>query len=143
MSPFFSAYAGPAAGSRSWEGAIRQHARWLNCPVRVDSGHDTPPPSGVVRAVARLAQTAVPEGGNAVQIEIDDCGLSVRVPPATPQPCYVLSAFEGQVLTDDLRFCASLTGGALGPLGRYPLPRFGKSPPPLTCLRGGTRPLRA
>jgi len=139
MSPFFSAYAGPAAGSKSWEAAIRAHARWLGCPERIDFGHNNPPPSGVVRAVARLAQTAVPEGGNAVQVAVDDSGLSVRVPPATPQPCYALSAFGGQVLTDDLRFCASVTGAALDPVGIYALLLFGQAPAPLTCLRGVTR----
>jgi asparagine synthase (glutamine-hydrolysing) len=74
-----------------------------------------------------------------VQVELTAQGLGVNVAPATPQPCYVLSAFGGQVLSDDLRFCATLTGAALDPVGTYALLLFGQSPPPLTCLQGVSR----
>jgi asparagine synthase (glutamine-hydrolysing) len=147
MSALFSAYAGPAAGggARSWETAISEHARWLGWTAHVDH-HVSPTPSGVVRAVARLAPTAVPEGvrafrssTNAVHVETDEDGLTVRIPLASPQPCYLVNAFGGQVLTDDLRFCATLTGAALDPVGVYALLLFGQAPPPFTCFRGVQR----
>lgn len=148
MTSFFSAYLGPATGVRAWEAAVSAHARWLGGFVAQISQEHTPTPSGVVRAVARLAKTAAPEGSrsatltpfaNDVQVEITSQGLAVSVAPATPQPCYVLSAFGGQVLSDDLRFCATLTGAALDPVGAYALLLFGQSPPPLTCLQGVSR----
>jgi asparagine synthetase B (glutamine-hydrolysing) len=145
MSALFSVYGGPAAGARSWESAITEHARWLGWTAHIDHAL-SPTPSGVVRAVARLAPTAVPEGvrafpasTNGVHIEADEHGLTVRIPLASPQPCYVLNAFGGQVLTDDLRFCASLTGAALDPVGVYALLLFGQAPPPFTCFRGVQR----
>ena len=147
MTTFFSAYLGPAAGARTWEAALSAHARWLGF-VAPAYQENTPTPSGVVRAVARLAKTAVPGGdraplltpfANDVRVELTPHGFVVTVAPATPQPCYVLTAFGGQVLCDDLRFCASLVGARLDPVGAYALLLFGQSPAPLTCLRGVSR----
>src|SRR5882762_9208327 len=136
---FFSAFVGSAPGAKRWEAATSAHARWLGCAAQIEYGHN--PPSGVVRAVARLARTAVPEGGNSVRIECDDTGsgLSVQVPPVTPQPCFVVNAFGGKVVTDDLRLCAALTGAALDPVGVYALLLYGSTPPPFTVLRGVSR----
>jgi asparagine synthetase B (glutamine-hydrolysing) len=50
-----------------------------------------------------------------------------------------VTAFGGRVLTDDLRFCAALTGAALDPVGVYALLLFGQAPPPFTCFRGVQR----
>lgn len=148
MTVFFSAYLGPATGARAWEAALSAHARWLGGFTVEIKSEGAPTPSGVMRAVARLAKTAVPEGArsaaltpfaNDVQVELTPQGLAVSVAPATPQPCYVLNAFGGRVLSDDLRFCATLTGGALDPVGTYALLLFGQAPPPLTCLQGVSR----
>ncbi|HTI06549.1 MAG TPA: asparagine synthase C-terminal domain-containing protein [Gemmatimonadales bacterium] len=144
MTMFFSAYLGPIAGATRWEAAITEHARWLGCVAHVQRDH-APTASGVVRAHASLAPAAVPESGrpsvslNAVTVAPNDSGFTVQVPLATPQPCYVLDAFGGRVLSDDLRFCASLTGGALDAVGVYALLLYGQSPAPLTLLRGVTR----
>lgn len=145
MTLFFSAYAGPAAGARLWEVAITDHARWLGCTARIQHGQH-PTPSGAVRAVARLSSAAVPEGAwvdsvstNSVRLDFAQHDFTVRIPLASPQPCYFLTAFAGSVLTDDLRFCARLTGGELDPVGVYALLLFGQSPPPFTCFRGVQR----
>jgi asparagine synthetase B (glutamine-hydrolysing) len=139
----FSAYVGPSAGAKSWEAAITSHAQWLGWSARVETEH-SPTPSGATRAVARLAPAAVPEGGrqsfsNAVQLAPAGDGFAVHIPPATPQPCYLVSAFGGRVLTDDLRLCATLTGGDLDPVGVYALLLWGQAPAPATLLRGVTR----
>ena len=144
MTTFFSAYLGPIAGSRQWEAAITAHARWLDCVAHVQHD-DSPASSGVARVQAWLAPAGRPEAGrptvsmNTVTVSANETGFTVVVPPATPQPCYVLDAFGGRVLTDDLRFCATLTGGALDAVGVYALLLFGQSPAPFTLLRGVTR----
>jgi asparagine synthase (glutamine-hydrolysing) len=141
----FSAYVGPAAGLASWEAAVSEHARWLGCSVSVrhepQAAHAL---GGPVRAVANLGPAGAPEGANAVRLELPptsgrDPAFVVHIPPATPQPCYVVSACGGRVLTDDLRLCAALTGGTLDPVGVYALLLFSQSPAPFTLLRGVRR----
>jgi asparagine synthase (glutamine-hydrolysing) len=141
---FFSAFVGPAGGAKAWEAALASHAHWLGHTLHIQRTQG-PLPSGVTRAVARLAVTAVPDGGgqvvsaNAIAVEVTESGFTVRVPPATPQPCYAVSAFGGRVLTDDLRLCASITGGALDAVGVHALLLWGQAPAPATLLRDVTR----
>ena len=130
MTALFSAYLGPAAGAKAWEAALG--------PAAVVDRKDITP-SGVTRAVARLSATAAPEGANWVRLEPSERGFAVRVPPATPQPCYIVNAFGGQMLTDDLRLCAAVTGAVLDPVGVYALLLWGQAPAPHTILRGVTR----
>jgi asparagine synthase (glutamine-hydrolysing) len=126
----FVAYLGSAAGAKAWEA-------WLGPSLTVTQHVRLP--SGVTRAVATLSSTAAPEGANWIALEPTDTGFSVRVPPASPQPCFVVSAFGGRVLTDDLRLCASLTGAHLDPVGVYAMLMWGQPPAPHTLLRGVTR----
>ena len=130
MSALFCAYLGPAAGAKAWEAALG--------PAAVIDRKDITP-SGVTRAVARLSSMAAPEGDNWVRLDPTDRGLAVRVPPATPQPCYIVNAFGGQMLTDDLRLCGAITGAVLDPVGVYAMLMWGQAPAPHTILRGVTR----
>lgn len=130
MSALFSAYLGPAAGAKAWEAALG---------LAAVVGRKDIMPSGVTRAVARLSATAAPEGPNWIRLEPTERGFSVHVPPTTPQPCYIVNAFGGQMLTDDLRLCASITGAVLDPVGVYALLMWGQAPAPHTILRGVTR----
>ena len=126
---FFSAYAGPEAGVARWEAAVHAHARWLDCPVAIEA------------RIARFGSGTMAAFGNSIRLVALDQGQSfdVSVPATSPQHCYVVSAFGGRVLTDDLRLCATLTGAALDPAGVYALLLYGSTPPPFTILRGVTR----
>lgn len=126
---FFSAYLGPESGVVRWEAAVQAHARWLECPVTIE-GRMARFGEGAANAAFGNSVTLVAAGQDA---------FDVRVPPASPQQCYVVSALGGRVLSDDLRLCATLTGAALDAVGVYALLLYGSTPPPCTILRGVTR----